>query len=210
MNALQTIQIARHLNVSETAIKSISEWNNCYLVVFNKGLGLRPRFVSKTAVLKPINWTEAHKLLVTKYQSAKLINVPYKEIKNTYILCGEVVAIETNTIHFVALNDYKQIFVKNRKERLEEISIDSKGNKIFAINTKKQSCYELIPNETTIKCECIDYQNQIKAFGKGCCKHGYALLNTYGFSSLSEYINQREEEIEYQERQNYYNGAYAY
>jgi|GEM_PF-6164447 len=207
---LQTIQIAQHLEVSETAIKTVSEWNNCYLVVFHKGLGLRPRFVSKTVVLKQVKWTESHKLLINKYQSVKLINVPYKEIKNTYILEFDIIAIETNTIHFVPLIDYKKIFVKNRQERLEEIRIDNKDNKIFAVNVKKQSAYQLTTTDTAIHCECIDYQNQIKAFGKGCCKHGYALLKTYELSNLSQYIELEKEAKDYQERQDYYDGAYAY
>jgi predicted nucleic acid-binding Zn finger protein len=37
-------------------------------------------------------------------------------------------------------------------------------------------------------CECQDYQNQIDLLGRGCCKHGYAVLAQLGMASLSDYL----------------------
>jgi hypothetical protein len=149
------------------------------------------------------NWTEAQKLLVNKYQSAKLIGISHKDITGTEIN-GNVVTVTTSYgVEVLDLNQYKQVFVSNRKQRLEEINIDGKKGKTFAVNPKKQSVYQLTPVSTAIHCECVDYQNQVKAFGKGCCKHGYALLNSYGMTSLNELLQFNHQYKEYQERQTY-------
>lgn len=173
---------------------------------------MRPRFVSKKEVLATVNWTAQTKLLINKYQSAKLLGISHKSITNTWILEGDIVAIEIQNfkIEYLPLSDYEQIFIKNRQERLEEIRIDNKENKILAVNIHKQSFYQLTPTDNAIHCECIDYQNQINAFGKGTCKHGYALLSHYNLSSLSDYILAKEEEKDYYERQEYLHLAYSH
>jgi hypothetical protein len=53
MNAV----IAQELQVSADSIKEVREWAQVYLVIFHKGLGLSPRFVSKKAIMKPSNIT---------------------------------------------------------------------------------------------------------------------------------------------------------
>lgn len=39
-----------------------------------------------------------------------------------------------------------------------------------------------------LECDCEDYHWQLHFFGKGCCKHGYAVLQYLGFESLQEYM----------------------
>lgn len=79
-------QIAAHLKVSEQSIKEIREWAKVYLVIFHRGLGLRPRFVSKKAVRRLPSPREAvARINEAHYQwdcdgklSAKLWQVPGK------------------------------------------------------------------------------------------------------------------------------------
>jgi hypothetical protein len=37
-------------------------------------------------------------------------------------------------------------------------------------------------------CTCDDFNNQLEFFGRGCCKHGYAVLNSLGCQSLEHYL----------------------
>jgi hypothetical protein len=37
-------------------------------------------------------------------------------------------------------------------------------------------------------CTCDDFNNQLEFWGRGCCKHGYAVLAHLGFGSLRDYM----------------------
>lgn len=47
-----------------------------------------------------------------------------------------------------------------------------------------------------IECDCEDYHWQTHYFGRGCCKHGYAVLQYLGFESLQEYIIEERRQAE--------------
>ncbi len=55
-------------------------------------------------------------------------------------------------------------------------------------NESRNSLYQLQAKRDRILCGCDDYKNQIQFFGRGCCKHGYAVLSLLGFERLSHYI----------------------
>lgn len=57
-------------------------------------------------------------------------------------------------------------------------------------NPKKETSYYTHAfGRLGIGCDCEDANNQFKFLGRrGCCKHGYAVLNHLGYTSLSEYI----------------------
>lgn len=184
-----TFQIAKSLGgYNPRCISEVREFQNCYLVIFVKGLGLRPRFVSKKDILKPVVMSEAIKMLTPKSTTAKLIQLPINEIKETLLLQGNVVAVATYfTWYLIPLKYYKEYFVESRKARINQVVIDfSDGT--TAINKDNGHVYKLIQESDGIYCQCQDYANQRKAFSKGCCKHGYALLNELGFNSLAEYV----------------------
>ncbi|MGF1499585.1 MAG: SWIM zinc finger family protein [Elainellaceae cyanobacterium] len=48
--------------------------------------------------------------------------------------------------------------------------------------------YEVICLPDRIECTCHDYQFQVQSLGRGCCKHGYAVLNYLGYPSLQSYL----------------------
>jgi hypothetical protein len=56
-------------------------------------------------------------------------------------------------------------------------------------NPEKNSSYKVQAFGGGLICECEDYSNQSKFFGKACCKHGYALIHHLGFEYLSDYIS---------------------
>lgn len=55
-------------------------------------------------------------------------------------------------------------------------------------NENKGSAYVIDCSPSRLNCTCEDYKNQVEFIGRGCCKHGYAVLNKLGFSSLAKYV----------------------
>lgn len=184
------LQVAKKLGgYNVNCIVEIREFANSYLVIFVKGIGLRPRFVSKKGIYKQIEMSDAVKMLTPKSTTAKLIQLPIKEIKDTVLCTSSMVAIITElSVYFVALSRYKEYFVESRKQRASQVIIDFSNNRTVAYNRENGNNYQLIKEVNGIHCECEDYKKQRSAFNTGCCKHGYALLNQLGFSSLAEYV----------------------
>ena len=55
-------------------------------------------------------------------------------------------------------------------------------------NESKGSAYVIDASPSRLDCTCDDYKNQVQFLGRGCCKHGYAVLAKLGFDSLGVYI----------------------
>ena len=125
--------VARIAEVPIDSIDRFEVWESLVAVVFKKGWGLRPKFLSKKAF----------------YSS----------------------------------------FVEDRKarSRLIEVTPNPFANRVYtARNTTSNHSYTVIVSDA-IECQCADYRSQIEFIGKGCCKHGYAVLRSLGFSSLSDW-----------------------
>ena len=128
--------LASVARIAEAPIDSIDRfevWESLVAVVFKKGWGLRPKFLSKKAF----------------YSS----------------------------------------FVEDRKarSRLIEVTPNPFANRVYtARNTTSNHSYTVIVSDA-IECQCADYRSQISFVGRGCCKHGYAVLRSLGFSSLSDF-----------------------
>ena len=128
--------LASVARIASTPIDSIDRfevWESLVAVVFKKGWGLRPKFLSKKAF----------------YSS----------------------------------------FVEDRKarSRLIKITPNPFADKIFtARNPANDHTYTVIVGDS-VECQCADYRSQISFVGRGCCKHGYAVLRSLGFSSLSDF-----------------------
>lgn len=90
----------------------------------------------------------------------------------------------------VSFKAFKQHFVDRRKSEAQSLQVvraPMVGGYVVR-NPKKDSQYIATPTPTGIECACDDYKNQVQFFGKGCCKHGYAVLAQLGFSDLRSYI----------------------
>lgn len=92
---------------------------------------------------------------------------------------------------FVSKSAFKQHFVNWRKAAARALAvIPWHDDKTYTVtNYKKGSRYNVRCHKDMITCNCDDYQNQLKFLGKGCCKHGYAVLNHLGHSSLESYLS---------------------
>jgi hypothetical protein len=92
---------------------------------------------------------------------------------------------------FISKKVFKLHFVDRRKVAAQALSATQwfdQPNRFTVYNESKESVYVVECSPTTLQCTCDDYSNQIKFIGRGCCKHGYAVLNQLGYSSLSQYI----------------------
>ena len=80
-------------------------------------------------------------------------------------------------------------FVEDRKSRSKSIQVTQNlfANRVYtARNPTNGNTYTVIASDA-IECQCADYRAQLAFIGKGCCKHGYAVLRSLGFSSLSDF-----------------------
>lgn len=92
---------------------------------------------------------------------------------------------------FVSKQAFKQHFVDRRRAAARALTATQWVDqpRYFTVrNESKSSTYQLEAFRDRIECQCDDYKNQIQFIGRGCCKHGYAVLNRLGFSSLAHYI----------------------
>ena len=128
--------LASVARIAEAPIDSIDRfeiWDRVILVIFKKGRGMRPRFLS-------------------------------------------------NLLFYSS-------FVEDRKARSRSITVtpNAFANRVFtARNTANGHTYTVIVGDS-VECQCADYRSQISFVGRGCCKHGYAVLRSLGFSSLSDF-----------------------
>ena len=83
-----------------------------------------------------------------------------------------------------------------RRERSRALTVTkhlTNTNGFTVRNESKDSCYRLELTDNALSCECQDYQNLKEELGsKVCCKHGYAVLNLLGYSTLKDCLAQME------------------
>jgi hypothetical protein len=125
--------VSRISGVPAHLIDRFEVWEKVVFVVFQKGHGMRPRFLSK---------------------------------KSFYLS-----------------------FVEDRKARSRSIVItpNAFAHRVYtARNPTNGHAYTVIMSDS-VECQCADYRAQIAFGGRGCCKHGYAVLSSLGFKSLSDW-----------------------
>lgn len=92
---------------------------------------------------------------------------------------------------FLSKQVFKAHFVEWRKLQARDLTVTKRldvPNHYTVRNEAKNSVYILEARADGLFCTCDDFNNQLEFFGRGCCKHGYAVLVRFGFGSLSEYI----------------------
>ena len=93
---------------------------------------------------------------------------------------------------FVPKRAFKRHFVQWRRQMAKALHVvvwASHPQRYTVHNDAKHSSYVVEVLPAAVTCTCEDYRNQITFWGKGCCKHGYAVLGHLGFDSLNDYIN---------------------
>jgi hypothetical protein len=90
---------------------------------------------------------------------------------------------------FISKSKFHQHFVDRRRADAQDVNIrDLYDGSYAAFSIMSGRQYRVIPDDRAIACNCEDYGNQLRFFGRGVCKHGYAVLAHLGYSSLKDYI----------------------
>ena len=92
---------------------------------------------------------------------------------------------------FISKGAFKQHFADWRKAQSKGLKVTERldiANHYTVRNLQKDTAYVVEKRADGVFCTCDDLNNQLEFFGRGCCKHGYAVLNHMGFGSLNEYI----------------------
>ena len=102
---------------------------------------------------------------------------------------------------FVPKAEFKRHFVEWRRQAARALRVvawsDPATGRFTVHNREKGSSYVVEVSDHEVSCTCDDYSNQLKFVGKGCCKHGYAVLGQLGFSSLGEYLGLCQQRLQF-------------
>ena len=122
--------------------------------------------------------TAASRILHTSFNRIKWVQVFHKVIN---------VCVKGASPRFVSKKLFWNAFVAFRQESAKSVKVKRIGDRHFQA-LGREEIYDLELTQSALSCTCVDYKNQIDQLGKGCCKHGYAVLNTLGFTTLAQYI----------------------
>ena len=92
---------------------------------------------------------------------------------------------------FMSKKVFLNHFVDFRKAQARGLKVTERldiANHYTVRNLQKDTAYVVEKRADGVFCTCDDLNNQLESFGRGCCKHGYAVLVSLGFGSLREYI----------------------
>ncbi len=95
---------------------------------------------------------------------------------------------------FISKADLKQHFVQHRQAEAQNLAVVDwlRTPERYTVKGQSGKDYLVTCANTDLSCNCADYQRQISTFGRGCCKHGYAVLHHLGYDSLQAYQADRQ------------------
>lgn len=92
---------------------------------------------------------------------------------------------------FVSKADFKRHFVERRKAAAESLAVTDwlrDPPRYTVKNPETGAAHLVVEQGDRLDCDCEDYQWQQRFMGRGCCKHGYAVLRYLGFDSLDDFM----------------------
>jgi hypothetical protein len=138
-----------------------------------------------------VNQMYSSSLIFSRSSAARILKVATDSIVKFQIwfrVCW--VWVKGQSPKFISMRTFREHFVAWRKEQSElHIAYKVNSKQYTVVNKQNMKKHYLSVEKTAIVCDCIDYQNQTKTLGKGCCKHAYAVLADLGYNRLSDYIN---------------------
>jgi SWIM zinc finger len=96
-------------------------------------------------------------------------------------------------VTYVSVSWLKVAFVNLRRVSSENVTFQRVSDTSYAVDGNNAIYFVHTNSEATtgIDCTCPDYEEQVKEFGKGCCKHAYAVLRFLGFGSLKDFVQSK-------------------
>lgn len=149
--------------------------------------------------------------LYTLTRAAKILGIKTSQIEFIYPMTdGCLIGLWNDSI-FIKKVEFVKLLGLERKARSRQLVVTPNAfndNTYTVRNEGKNTAYRVETYQESISCTCQDYQNLTRDFNtsKVLCKHGYAVLNTLGFASLKEWINDNEQR--YEEREDIKHLAY--
>lgn len=133
-------------------------------------------------------------LLYTRTAVARALQTTLKRIRRVRVFWNAVwVWVQGQRPKFFSKKLFYAAFVAFRRagaENAEVRHVMEPGFEGYEVRCATSRDWHVVsPGTEEVWCDCPDYHRQIDTFGKGCCKHGYAVLNLLGYSSLREYVN---------------------
>ncbi|MFM7530435.1 MAG: hypothetical protein ACKO63_18465 [Nodosilinea sp.] len=89
---------------------------------------------------------------------------------------------------FIGKARFRQHFVDWRRRQGAALVVTQDLDSFGVVNPGKETVYRVEARRDGVFCTCDDFNNQLEFFGRGCCKHGYAVLGFLGLSSLADYL----------------------
>ena len=119
-----------------------------------------------------------------KHIRGKLYNAVYR------FRCGGKIS---RCACFIGLKQFEESFTTFRKENTANLLIEPQSDcwEFKVYNTSKMTEYKVETRHPSITCQCPDYENQLRRYGRSqepVCKHGYAVLSFLGFASINDYL----------------------
>ncbi|PSB40581.1 hypothetical protein C7B80_33090 [Cyanosarcina cf. burmensis CCALA 770] len=137
----------------------------------------------------------AQNILYSKSAIARIENVDVSDVIRLEVWHSVVfVIIRGRRPRFYSKQQFKKHFVARRQAAARALVATQNifnPNVFYVRNETKGTAYTVNFFTNGANCECDDFDNQKRFFGKACCKHIYAALNQIGHSSLRTYIEER-------------------
>lgn len=132
-------------------------------------------------------------LVYTVSAAARILGIVYGQSRITVQEWATVawVWVKGQRPRFMSKAQFKAEFVAFRRKAAQALKVTRHlldAHKFGVRNEAKGSLYEVEVTPTAIACQCQDYQQQLEAFGRGVCKHGFAVMNYLGYPTLAEYL----------------------
>lgn len=92
---------------------------------------------------------------------------------------------------FISKKALKAHFVQHRQREAAQLRVSDwlrNPGQFTVTNGISGSRHQVTTWRDRLECSCEDYHWQVQYFGRGCCKHGYAVLQYLGFESLRDYL----------------------
>jgi len=130
--------------------------------------------------------------LFNKTTAARALDVYLKQIKSVREWAFVCLVVGKHFSRFVSKRLFGKAFVLARKERAGEIEVISQASEDekteFQVrNSENGNRNRVVASGYDFSCSCDDFKEQESHFGKGGCKHIYAVLGHYGYASIKEY-----------------------
>ncbi|MEE3718724.1 hypothetical protein V2H45_18435 [Tumidithrix elongata RA019] len=123
---------------------------------------------------------------------ARVLNVAASAVVKFDVFAKVVwVYVKGQRPQFLSKKLFTQHFVDRRKAEARGLTVTRhafESSHFTVRNELKGTSYQVQAIASGLVCECEDYKNQVRFFGRGCCKHGYAVLAQLGFTDLRSYL----------------------